>query len=403
MEHAVIVEACRTAVGTMGGTLRDVPAVKLAEAVMRGALDRVEIDPALIDEVIMGQCRQSSDDPNIARIASLRAGVPESAGAHTVMRQCASGMTAVQNGAMQIMTGVSDVVLTGGVESMSNGIFYIRGARYGLGTGSVELLDSVTEGQFQSQPNETYGRFNMGMTAENVAALLNISREDQDAFALRSQQLAAAAIDTGRFEDEIVPVTVPQGKKKDPIIFTQDEYPRRGVTLEKLASLRPVFPTEGGPGTVTAGNSCGRNDGASVMLMMSESKAKALGLKPIARIIGMSQAGCDPKTMGLGPVYAVPKCLAHAGLKMDDIQLIELNEAFAAQSLGCIRLLNWESKMDIINVNGGAIALGHPVGSSGCRIIVTLLHEMRRRGLKYGMATLCIAGGMGQATIVEML
>lgn len=402
MEHAVIIEACRTAVGTMGGTLKDVPAVKLAEDVIRGLLDRVDLSPAEIDEVILGQCRQSSDEPNIARIASLRAGIPEQATAHTVMRQCASGMTAVQNGAMQIMCGVSETVLAGGAESMSNGIFYIRGGRYGLGTGSTELLDSVTEGQLQSQPNETYGRFNMGMTAENVASLMQISREEQDAFALRSQQRAVAAIDAGKFDEEIVPLTVPQGRRKDPIIFERDEFPRRGLTMEKLASLRPVFRTDG-QGTVTAGNSCGRNDGASVMLMTSESHAKELGLKPMARIIGMAQAGCDPRTMGLGPVYAVPKALKNAGLTMRDIQLIEMNEAFAAQSIGCIRKLGWEDKIDMLNVNGGAIALGHPVGSSGCRILVTLAHEMRRRGLTYGLATLCIAGGMGQATVIEVL
>ncbi len=413
MKNVVIVEACRTAVGSMGGALRPVSAYDLACTVMKGILDRSGIDPKEIDEVIMGQCRQTSDEPNIARVAALKVGIPESASAHTVMRQCASGMTAVQNGAMQIMTGVSDVVLAGGTESMSNAVFYVRNARWGVGTGNTEFVDAVTEGQFKSQPEEMYGRYNMGATAENIAESLGITREEQDEFSMESQRRAIAAIDAGRFKDEIVPVTVPQGRKKPPIEFDTDEFPKRDTNLEKMAKLKPcfnithdadgkLFNTKELTGTVTAASSSGRNDGASAMLLMSEEKAKELGLKPLAKIIGMGTAGADPKQMGLGPVYAVPKALKYAGLTMDDIQLIELNEAFAAQSLGCIKQLGWEDKMDIINVNGGAIALGHPVGSSGCRIIVTLLHEMKRRGLKYGLATLCIAGGMGQATIIEM-
>ena len=413
LRNAVIVEACRTAVGSFGGSLRPVSAYDMACCVMQGILDRSGIDPKEIDEVIMGQCRQTSDEPNIARMAALKVGIPDTASAHTVMRQCASGMTAVQNGAMQIMTGVSDVVLAGGTESMSNAVFYIRNARWGVGTGNTELVDAVTEGQFRSQPTEMYGRYNMGATAENIAETLGITREEQDAFSMMSQTRAIAAIDEGRFKDEIVPMTVPQGRKKPPIVFDTDEFPKRDTNLEKMAKLKPcfnithdedgkLFNTSELTGTVTAASSSGRNDGASAMLLMSEEKAKELGLKPLAKIIGMGTAGCDPRTMGLGPVYAVPKALKYAGLSMDDIQLIELNEAFAAQSLGCIKQLGWEDKLDIINVNGGAIALGHPVGSSGCRILVTLLYEMRRRGLKYGLATLCIAGGMGQATIIEM-
>ncbi len=413
MKNAVIVEACRTAVGSMGGALRPMSALDLADAVIRGCIDRSGIDPKEVDEVILGQCRQTSDEPNIARVAALKAGIDEAASAHTVMRQCASGMTAVHNGAMQIMCGLSDVVIAGGTESMSNAVFYVRNARWGVGTGTTQFVDALTEGQFKSQPEETYGSYNMGATAENVAEQLGITRQEQDEFALASQQKAVAAIDAGRFKDEIVPVTVPQGRKKDPIVFDTDEFPRRDSSMEKLAKLKPVFnikhDDEGRlfgskelTGTVTAGSSSGRNDGASALLLMSEEKAEQLGLKPIAKIIGMGTAGNDPRVMGLGPVSAVPKALANAGLKDDDIQLIELNEAFAAQSLGCIKQLGWEDKMDIINVNGGAIALGHPVGSSGCRIIVTLVHEMKKRGLKYGLATLCIAGGMGQATVVEM-
>lgn len=414
MKQAVIVEACRTPVGAMGGVFRPLSAYDLAAEVMKGAVSRSGVDPKEIDEVVMGQCRQSSDDPNIARLAALKAGIPEQAAGFTVMRQCASGMTAVHCGAMSIMTGVNECTLAGGVESMSNGIFYLRSVRYGVGTGNQELVDSVTEGQFRSQPNEIYGRYNMGATAEKIAQVLGISREEQDVFALGSQQKAEAAIKAGRFRDEIIPVTVPQGRKKPAITVDTDESPRFGMTLEKLAKLKPCFPirTDGqgrvyndetaGGGTVTPGNSCSRNDGASAMLLMEEEKAKALGLRPLARIIGMGSGGCDPRTMGLGPVYAVPKALKNAGLTMEDIQLIELNEAFAAQSLGCIRQLGWEDKLDIINVNGGAIALGHPVGSSGCRILVTLVHEMRKRSLRYGLATLCIAGGLGQATVVEL-
>ena len=414
LRNAVIVEGCRTAVGSMGGSLKPLSACDMACAVLKGVLDRSGIDAAEVDEVILGQCRQTSDEPNIARVAALKVGIPETAPAYTVMRQCASGMTAVQNGVMSIMCGQNDVVIAGGTESMSNAVFYLRNARWGVGTGNTELVDALTEGQFRSQPQEIYGRYNMGATAENVALTLGITREEQDAFSLESQRRAIAAIDSGKFKDEIVPVTVPQGRKKPPIVFDTDEFPRRDTSAEKMAKLKPCFnirkDDEGRvygsselTGTVTAASSSGRNDGASAVLLMSEEKAAELGLKPICRIIGMGTAGCDPRTMGLGPVSAVPKALADAGLTIDDIQLIELNEAFAAQSLGCIKLLGWEDKMDIINVNGGAIALGHPVGSSGCRILVTLMYEMKRRGLKYGLATLCIAGGMGQATVIEML
>lgn len=413
MNQAVIVEACRTAVGNMGGALKPLSATDLACEVIRGCIERSGIDPDQIDEVILGQCRQTSDEPNMAHIAALKAGIPEKASAHTVMRQCASAMTAVHNGAMQIMCGISDVVLAGGAESMSNAVFYVRNARWGVGTGTTQFVDALTEGQYKSQPEDVYGSYNMGATAENIARQLGISRKEQEEFALASQQKAIAAIDSGRFQDEIIPVSVPQGRKKPPMIFDTDEFPRRDTSLEKMAKLKPVFSItcddEGRlyndnsqTGTVTAATSSGRNDGASAVLLMSEEKAKKLGLKPIAKVIGMGTAGNDPRLMGLGPVGAVPKALKNAGLTSDDIQLIELNEAFAAQSIGCIRQLGWEDKMDIINVNGGAIALGHPVGSSGCRIIVTLIHEMKKRGLKYGLATLCIAGGMGQATVIEM-
>ena len=413
MDTVVIVDACRTAVGNMGGSLKPLSAENMATAVIKGIVERSGISPDKIDEVIMGQCRQTSDEPNIARIAALNAGIPEKASAYTIMRQCASAMTAVQNGAMSIMCGQNDVVIAGGTESMSNAVFYVRNARWGLGTGNTEFVDSLTEGQFFSQPQELYGKFNMGSTAQKIADDMGISRKEQDEFSLKSQQKAIEAIDSGRFKDEIVPVSVPQGKKNPPVIFDTDEFPRRDLSMEKLEKLKPcfnikeddgkrLFSSSELTGSVTAASSSGRNDAASAILLMSEKKAKELGLKPMAKIIGMGTAGCDPRTMGMGPVYAVPKALENAGITMDDIQLIELNEAFAAQTIGCIKELGLEDRMDIINVNGGAIALGHPVGSSGCRIIVTLVHEMKKRGLKYGLASLCIAGGMGQATVVEM-
>ena len=413
MRDVVIVEACRTAVGKMGGTLRPLSAYDLACVVLKGVLDRSGIDPKEIDEVVMGHCRQTSDDPNIARVAALKVGIPESTPAYTVMRQCASGMTAVANAAMSIMCGQNDVCIAGGTESMSNAVFYVRNARWGVGTGTTEFVDALTEGQFRSQPQEMYGKYNMGATAENVAEQLGITREEQDKFSLTSQERAAAAIAAGKFKDEIVPVTVPQGRKKPPVIFDTDEFPRE-TSMESLAKLKPCFNIEHDEdgklfgsseltGTVTAASSSGRNDGASAILLMSAEKAEELGLKPMAKIRGIGTAGCDPKVMGLGPVYAIPKALKNAGLTEDDIGLVELNEAFAAQSLGCIKELGWEDKMDIINVNGGAIALGHPVGSSGCRIIVSLVHEMKKRNVKYGLASLCIAGGMGQAVVVELM
>ena len=409
----VILDGCRTAVGSMGGTLKNTPAVDLATVVLKATVERTGIDPAEIDDVILGQCRQTSDEPNIARVAALQAGIPDTVPAYTTMRQCASGMTAVPNAYAAIKTGVNDLVLAGGTESMSRGVFYIRNARYGVGTGNTELVDAITEGQFRSQPQEVYGSYNMGATAENIALEYGITRQEQDEFSFSSQQKAIAAIDAGKFKDEIVPVVVPQ-RKKDPIIFDTDEFPRRDTSLEKMAKLKPVFNivrdekgrvfnTKELTGTVTAASSSGRNDGASVLMLASGEKAAELGVKPIARIIGIGTAGCDPRFMGMGPIYAVPKALKMAGITLDDIGLIELNEAFAAQALICIKKLGLENRMDIINVNGGAVALGHPVGSSGSRIIVTLMYEMKRRGVKYGLATLCIAGGMGQAAVIELL
>lgn len=401
MCDVVIVDACRTAVGKFGGALKPVSADELAAAVMQASLERSGVPADALDEIVFGHCRQSSDCSNTARYAALKAGIPETIPANTVMCACASGMLAVNNAANSIRTGQCGVVLAGGTESMTNAIFYLSNARWGIGTGSTQLKDSLTEAQMNSQPQDIYGRFSMGMTAENIAEKMVISREEQDYFALSSQKKAHAAITAGRFDDEIVPITVPQGRKKPNLVFKVDEFPRE-TSLEKLATLKPAFRTDG-KGTVTAGNSSGRNDGASALLLMSREKAEQYGCKPLARILGTAASGVDPRYMGLGPVEATRKVLAQVGMTLDQMELIELNEAFAAQSIGCIRELGLEERMDIINVNGGAIALGHPIGSSGSRIIVTLVHELRRRGQRYGLATLCIAGGMGMATVVEAL
>ena len=397
MDNIVIVEACRTAVGKFGGSLKPLSAADLAVETMKAAIERSGIDVNEIDEVDFGQCRQSSDASNIARYAALKAGIPKRAPGNTVMCACASGMLAVREGMDSVLLGQNKTVLVGGVESMTNAIYYLSNVRWGLKAGSTELKDSLTEAQFCSQPADIYGRFNMGMTAENIAEKYGITRTEQDEFALHSQEKAAKAIAEGRFKDEIIPLTVPQGKKQPDLIFDTDEFPRQ-TSMEALAKLKPAFKPDG---SVTAGNASGRNDGASALILTTESHAKELGLAPLARIKAIANAGVDPKYMGLGPVAAVERIMAQTGYTLGDIQLIELNEAFASQSIACIRQLNLEDRMDIINVNGGAIALGHPIGSSGSRIIVTLLHEMRKRKLDLGLATLCVAGGMGMAAIIE--
>ena len=397
MDNIVIVEACRTAVGKFGGSLKPLSAADLAVETMKAAIERSGIDVNEIDEVDFGQCRQSSDASNIARYAALKAGIPERAPGNTVMCACASGMLAVREGMDSVLLGQNKTVLVGGVESMTNAIYYLSNVRWGLKAGSTELKDSLTEAQFCSQPADIYGRFNMGMTAENIAEKYGITRTEQDEFALHSQEKAAKAIAEGRFKDEIIPLTVPQGKKQPDLIFDTDEFPRQ-TSMEALAKLKPAFKPDG---SVTAGNASGRNDGASALILTTESHAKELGLAPLARIKAIANAGVDPKYMGLGPVAAVERIMAQTGYTLGDIQLIELNEAFASQSIACIRQLNLEDSMDIIIVNGGALALGHPIGSSGSRIIVTLLHEMRKRKLDLGLATLCVAGGMGMAAIIE--
>jgi len=395
MEDVVIVSAVRTAVGKLGGGLKDVEPEDLGKIVISEALARAQVDPAEVDEVILGQTKQSADAANLARVAALKAGLPVEVPAYTVMRQCGSGLQAIHNAAQQIMIGEADVVVAGGVENMSKAPYYLRGARYGYGAGNAVLVDSNTESQPRSQPIEVYGNLTMGLTAENLAEKYGITREESDAFALQSQERAFAAIESGRFKDEIIPVEVKQ--KKNTVLFDTDEHPRKS-TLEGLAALKAVFK-EGGQ--VTAGNASGRNDGAACTVVMSAKEASRRGLKPMVVIRGMGVAGVPPDIMGLGPAPASRKALQRAGLTFDDMGLFELNEAFAAQSLSVIKELGIGDRMDVLNVNGGAVALGHPLGCSGARIFVTLLFEMQKRGTKYGLATLCIAGGQGIATVVE--
>lgn len=396
MKEVVIVSAVRTPIGKLGGSLKDVPPEDLASLVVRESLNRAGIHDTQIDEVILGHAKQSADNPNIARLASLKAGLPVELPAYTVHRQCGSGLQAVLNGAHQIALGLSEIVVCGGVESMSTAPYYMRNARYGAVAGNTLLLDPNTESQPRSQPAEIYGELTMGMTAENLAERYGISREEQDDFALLSQERARNAISSGRFEEEIIPVPIPK-RKGDVSFFSVDEHPRQ-TSMEELSRLKPVFKKNG---TVTAGNSSGRNDGASALVLMSKSKADELNLVPLARIVSQGVAGISPEIMGLGPVPATMKALTGAGLTLNDIDLIELNEAFAAQSLAVLSEFGINNEK--VNVNGGAIALGHPIGNSGARILVTLLHEMKRRNSRYGLATLCIAGGLGISLIVENL
>lgn len=395
MQKAVIVGAVRTAVGRIGGALKDVPAESLASLVIKECIERAGLPGENISEIVMGQTKQSSDAPNLARVAALRAGIPVEVPAYTVHRQCGSALQAVNNAAQQIMCGISDVVVAGGVESMSTAAYYLRNARFGYGAGNGEILDPNTESQPKSQPEDIYGRFTMGMTAENLAELYKISRQEQDEFALRSQEKAWKAIESGLFRGQIVPVRVKVKKAEE--LFDTDEHPRK-TTMESLSRLPAVFKQGG---TVTAGNSSGRNDGASALVLTSEEKAAEYCLKPFARIISQAAAGVRPDIMGIGPAPAALKALKAAGLELKNIELVELNEAFAAQSLACIRELGLNQ--EIVNPNGGAIALGHPLGATGAIIMTKLLYEMERRSCRYGMAALCIAGGLGIATVVENL
>lgn len=399
MREVVVVSAVRTPIGSIGGALKGLQPETLLKIAFEGAIEKASIDKAIIDEVIAGHAKQSTDAPNIARVAALMVKVPESIPGYTVHRQCASGMQAILNGMQQIQCGYSDTVLVGGVESMSTAPFYIRNARFGVGNGNTAFIDPNTESQPKSQPQDIYGVFNMIQTADNVARQFNVSREQQDQFALQSQQRAIAAMDAGKFDAEIVPVILPQ-KKKDPIVFATDEYPKRNTDLQQLAKLKPIFAD----GFVTAGNASGRNDGASALVLMDKAKAEQLGLKPIAKIIAGAAAGVDPRMMGIGPVAATHKLLKMLnplGLTLNSFELFEINEAFAAQAVACVKELGLDPAK--VNVNGGAIALGHPLGCSGARISTTLIHEMHKRDVRYGMASICIAGGIGMAMAFEKL
>lgn len=395
MKNVLIVDSVRTAVGRIGGSLRNVDVDFLAAKVIEEVINRTGVAKEDIDEVIMGQAKQSTDAPNLARLALLRAGLPIEVTGYTVHRQCGSGLQAIHNGAQQIMCGLSEIVIAGGAESMSGAPFYIRNGRYGFGVGNTEILDSNTESQPRAQPIETYGNLTMGITAENLAEKYQISREEQDEFALRSQVLAQDAMEAGRFDSQIVPYEVKQ--RKHSFIFDKDEHPRE-TNMEKLRKLKPVFKENG---TVTAGNTSGRNDGAGAVLLMTDEAAQKFDLKPKAKVIAQAVAGVSPEIMGIGPAPATRKALKQAGLTLEDISLIELNEAFAAQSLAVIKELGLD--LNRVNVNGGAIALGHPIGGSGAVLMTKLLHELERRGERYGLATFCIGGGLGITTIVENL
>jgi len=417
MTDVVIVSACRTAVGAFGGTLKDSTAAKLGSVVIKEAVKRAGIDPVLIDDVRMGSCLEHPDALNVARIAALLAGIPNSVPAVTINRVCISGMEAVLSGAAMIKAGVADVILGGGVEHMSGTLYAAEGARWGVRLQDSTLMDTMihalhagsrlvpgTEGSGveNAAPGEFFkGKpYIMGHTAEFIAQKLNITREQMDEVALRSHNNAERATKEGDFKEEIVPVELPQKRGKPPIIFDKDEHFRPGITLEQLAALPPAFLPK--VGKVTAANASGINDGASAMIIMSADKAKELGIKPIARIRSMGRGACHPALMGLSPVPAVHDLFRRDGkLKMEDFELIELNEAFAAQYLGCeIELgLNRE----ITNVNGSGIGLGHPVGSTGCRMMVTLLHAMKKRGKTLGLATICGGGGVSMAVAIEML
>ncbi|SHG04186.1 thiolase family protein [Ornithinibacillus halophilus] len=392
----VIVSALRTPIGKYGGAISNVLPEELASILLQNTLSYTGMDPKLVDETIIGHTKQSAHTPNVARVAALKAGFPTSIPAYTVHRQCGSGMQAVYNSWMSILTGQTETVLAGGVESMSQAPYYYVGNRFNSKPEHFTIYDSNLESQPKSQPEDIYGRFNMIETAEHLASKYGISRYEQDEFALNSQLKAKKAIETGRFGDEIVSIEV-STRKVQKALFSRDEHPR-DTDLEKLAKLKPII---GEDGTVTAGNASGLNDGAAMLMIMKEEKALSLGLKPLASIESFGVGGVHPKEMGLGPVPATKQALRNSGLEMKDIDIIELNEAFAAQSIAVLKEWGITPDDDRLNKNGGAIALGHPLGSSGARIIVTLVHEMIKSDLRYGLATLCTAGGLGISTVIK--
>jgi acetyl-CoA C-acetyltransferase len=391
MTDIVIVSAARTAVGKFGGSLAKTPATELGALVIREAIARAKLDPAQIGEVIMGQVLAAGSGQNPARQALIKSGVPKETPALTINAVCGSGLKAVMLAAQAVATGDSEIVVAGGQENMSASPHVVMGSRDGQRMGDWKMVDSmIVDGLW-----DVYNQYHMGITAENVAKLHGITRDMQDALALGSQTKAAAAQAAGRFKDEIVGVTIPQ-KKGDPLVFASDEFINTKTSADALAGLRPAFDKAG---SVTAGNASGINDGAAAVVVMTAKKAAALGLKPLARIASFGTSGLDPATMGMGPVPASRKALQRAGWNVGDVDLFELNEAFAAQACAVNKVL--ENDPSKVNVNGGAIAIGHPIGASGCRILVTLLHEMQRRDAKKGLAALCIGGGMGVSLAVE--
>jgi acetyl-CoA C-acetyltransferase len=389
--EVVIVSAVRTAIGSFNGSLKNVSAPKLGAVVLKGALERAGVPVHQVDEVIMGNVLQAGLGQNPARQAAILAGLPQEVPAMTINKVCGSGLKAVHLAVQAILAGDAEVVLAGGMENMSQAPYILKGAREGFKMGDQKLVDSMISDGLWCAFND----YHMGITAENLCEKYEITREEQDEFAAWSQEKAIQAIKSGKFKDEIVPVEIPQ-RKGDKVIFDTDEYPREGTTVEKLRGLKPAFKKDG---TVTAGNASGINDGAAAVLVMSKKKADELGLVPLVSIKANASAGVDPSIMGIGPVSAVKKAVEKAKLQLEEIGLIEANEAFAAQAIAVDRELKFNK--DILNVNGGAIALGHPIGASGARILVTLIHEMKRRNTQYGLATLCIGGGQGVATIVE--
>ncbi len=390
-QEVVIVSAVRTAIGSFQGSLKDIPATTLGSIVIKEALQRIDLDATLVDEVIMGNVLAAGSGQNPARQASIQAGIPHAVPAMTINKVCGSGLKAVHLAMQAIVAGDADIVVAGGFENMSQAPYVLQNAREGFRMGDQKVVDTMIKDGLWCAFND----YHMGITAENLCDQYDIKREEQDAFSARSQARASAAIEAGKFVDEIVPVEIPQ-RKGEPIVFAQDEYVKKGSTAEKLAGLRPAFKKEG---SVTAGNASGINDGAAAVVVMSKQRALELGLTPMATIVANASAGVDPAVMGIGPVQAVKKALSKANLTLEQMDLVEANEAFAAQAIAVDRELAFNH--DKLNVNGGAIALGHPIGASGTRILVSLLHEMQKQDAQYGLATLCIGGGQGVATIVQ--
>ena len=391
-KEIVVVSGCRTAIGSMGGSLKDVPVVQLGSTVIKEAINRAGIKPEDVDEVLMGCVLQAAQGQSVARQAAVYAGIPVEKPALTLNNLCGSGRKCINLGADMIASGDADVLVVGGMENMTRAPYVVPGGRSGYRMGAGEVLDTMISDGLE----DTFNHYHMGVTAENIAERYGITREECDKIAVMSQERANAAVESGRFKDEIVPITVKQRKKE--FVFDTDEHPRKGVTLESISKLRPAFKKDG---VITAANASGINDGAAALVLMSAEKAEELGCKPLMRWINGTSAGCEPEVMGLGPIYACRKLFDRTGLTIDDFDLIELNEAFSAQAIACIRDLNID--MDKCNVNGSGIALGHPVGCSGARIVVSLMYEMAKRGSKKGLASLCVGGGMGVASAWENL